>query len=112
MDRGGLKMDEKIIELRRKLTEFVAKLERNRINRILAMYGYISLADVEINTNEGDDEAKAILNWYKNYDDKLWGWVEEVIKKREPSLNEDPVAIEDKIFKETQHLLPVPDFIE
>jgi len=91
------------------LVEFLKDLEVNRVQQILADYGYIDLADVRYwNSQDPDDpEPKGLLDWYKAYDDAIWEEIDALQKKTLEELqNYDPVEAEAQIFEKTKNLLP------
>jgi len=84
-------------------------LTKRRINETLQKYHYYSIGDVLIYAREG--EAQKLLDWYREYDTKVWQWIENFNQNFNPSSLDEMLAIdlkqvEENIFKETETLLP------
>jgi len=87
------------------------QLEKQRLNKILDTYGYNGLSDIQFYASQNDEEAKALLEWYKNYDDGIWNWIDndlQAITALEELLDLDLRHIEEQIFKNSIKTNPLP----
>ena len=91
-------------------------LEKQRLQKILEQYGYVSLGDVQFYASQNDTEAQAILNWYSNansngYDDLIWNYIDSLPSKTKAEiLNdlEDLRVIEEQIYQQSIQSNPLP----
>jgi len=79
-------------------------LEKQRVNKILERLGYLSMADVLFhaqNPNSPDyEEAKMLMEKYKEYDNAIWEFIESLNPKSiEDLLQLDLIQIEESIFR-------------
>ncbi len=101
------KLQEKIQEKQEELLSF----EKQRVQKILNSYGYISLADVQFYASQNDTEAQAILAWYQTYDDLIWSYIDNDLSaftKLDELLALDMKAIEQQIFDQAIQTAPLP----
>ncbi len=63
-------------ELKKQKQKELLLYEKQRLQKILDSYGYISLADVQFYASQNDQEAQAILSWYQTYDDLIWSYID------------------------------------
>ena len=91
--------------------ENLLQLEKQRLNKILDTYGYNGLSDIQFYASQNDEEAKALLEWYKNYDDGIWNWIDndlQAITALEELLDIDLKQTEEQIFKNSIKAAPLP----
>ncbi|MEO2153829.1 MAG: hypothetical protein ABGX24_05350 [Aquificota bacterium] len=89
--------------------EELKNLEFQIIQMVLSNYGYKDLGDVLFwaNQDPSDPEPKALLEWYKAYDDAIWKEIDSLSGKTFKELqNYDPLKVEKQIFEGTKDKLP------
>ena len=87
------------------------QVEKQRLNKILDSYSYISLADVQFYTSQNDPEAQSILSWYSSYDDLIWQYIDndlQNITNLDDLLALDIKAVEKQIFDTSIQTAPLP----
>ena len=98
-------------ELKKQKQKELLLYEKQRLQKILDSYGYISLADVQFYASQNDQEAKALLSWYQTYDDAIWNWLDnklQAITNLGQLLKLDLKAVEQQIFENSIKTSPLP----
>jgi len=78
-------------------------LEKQRVNKILERFGYLSMADVLFYAQDPDsphyEEAKMLMERYKEYDNAIWEFIENLNPRSIDDLLElDLIQIEESVF--------------
>ena len=101
--------DELLREYKETHQKELKELEKQTVLKVLDSYGYIDLADVRYWNNQDpqDPEPKALLEWYKAYDDAIWEEIDSLQNKTFEELKDyDLQKVEAQIFEKTKSLLP------
>lgn len=74
--------EDKVNELREKIKENALIIYENVIREKLRKFGFNNLGDIKIYADLGNKDAQDILNWYLQFDNKFWNWIEnELLQK-------------------------------
>ncbi len=98
-------------ELKKQKQKELLLYEKQRLQKILDSYGYISLADVQFYASQNDQEAQAILSWYQAYDDLIWSYIDNDLSAftdLEELLAIDMKNIEEQIYQQSIQQSPLP----
>ena len=67
--------EEKILQIKNRLIEKVKSI----LNEKLSKYGYYSFGDLLFYAQAGEQEAIELLEWYRNFDEAVWNFLENEI---------------------------------
>jgi len=107
------KLQEKIQEKQGVLLSF----EKQRVQKILDIYGYISLADIQIcaqkerSGEEEGTEAQDLENWWYTYDNLIWSYIDNDLSaftSVDELLQIDMKNIEEQIYQQSIQQSPLP----
>ncbi len=100
-------------ELKEVVKDTLLWLQKQRLNNVLSAYSYNSFSDVMLYANKQNDpsqqEAKAILSWYLDYDSKIWDYIQNEIPKftdLDSLYSIDIKAVEEDLYDRTKTALP------
>ena len=70
-----------INNLKKQIVSRLLHIQKDRLSSIINKHGYIDLSDVIFYASNDDKEAIDILSWYKEYDDRIWEWIDNELEK-------------------------------
>ena len=86
-------------------------LQRERLQVVLDTYGYNGLADVQLYASQNVTEAQTILNWYQEYDNQIWNYIDvdlQAFTIVDELLALDMRVIEEQIYQSSLQITPLP----
>ncbi|WP_297452598.1 hypothetical protein [Persephonella sp.] len=94
-------------ELKAKIQGQLTQLEEDRLKLILKKSGYNEV-DILFYANQGDSEAKGILDWYSTYDTLIWNWIDQILPVIKDLQSVDVKAVEEDLFNQSVKTNPLP----
>lgn len=76
---------ERMQELIKEIKKEAFNIYKDVVREKLDEYGYIDLGDVRIYASLNYKEAKNLLNWYLEFDDIFWNWIDEELPSKDYS---------------------------